>query len=219
LNGRSGTGFRAICRPRRSEASRERYWDPTSDLCSVNARQPISADFANALHHTSSQPESHTALGVASSCVCHLVLGFSHRVTCGLCQIRVRTGGVFWLSGSVLRPHRAKYWVRSNRTYHRICAPTDGRCCRWYGCEMAADNDRLGSGIETGNVPGNPLRSYRMSMLSHAFVQEETDGEFVPDENQPMSYAVIGLTRTPILRTLIVGLALIGFVVLAWLIG
>jgi hypothetical protein len=58
-----------------------------------------------------------------------------------------------------------------------------------------------------------------MSMLSHAFVEDETSGEWKPDESQPMNYAVLRMSRAPILVTLVVGIMLIGFVVAAWLIG
>jgi hypothetical protein len=44
------------------------------------------------LHRNDYHPESPTALGVTSSCVSHGVQGFSHLLTCGLCQIRVRSG-------------------------------------------------------------------------------------------------------------------------------
>ena len=48
---------------------------------------------------------------------------------------------------------------------------------------MAAPDD--------GNVPGNPLRSYRMSMLAHGFVDQPESTEFVLDESDPMSYSVV----------------------------
>ncbi len=58
-----------------------------------------------------------------------------------------------------------------------------------------------------------------MSMLSHGFVQEDSDSEWVPDENQPMSYAVIRMARTPVLATLLVGLAVVALIVMAWFVG
>ena len=48
---------------------------------------------------------------------------------------------------------------------------------------MAAPDD--------SNVPGNPLRSYRMSMLAHGFVDESKSPELVLDESDPMSYSVV----------------------------
>ena len=42
-----------------------------------------------------------------------------------------------------------------------------------------------------GNVPGNPLRSYRMSMLAHGFVDQPESTEFMLDESDPMSYSVV----------------------------
>jgi len=44
---------------------------------------------------------------------------------------------------------------------------------------------------DEGNVPGNPLRSYRMSMLSHGFVDQPDSAEFMLDESDPMSYSVV----------------------------
>ena len=44
---------------------------------------------------------------------------------------------------------------------------------------------------DDGNVPGNPLRSYRMSMLSHGFVDQPDSTEFMLDESDPMSYSVV----------------------------
>jgi hypothetical protein len=58
-----------------------------------------------------------------------------------------------------------------------------------------------------------------MSMLSHSFVEDEANGEWKPDESQPMNYAVLRMNRAPILVTLVVGITPIGFVVAAWLIG
>ena len=48
---------------------------------------------------------------------------------------------------------------------------------------MAAPDD--------GNVPENPLRSYRMSMLAHGFVDQPESAEFMLDESDPMSYSVV----------------------------
>jgi hypothetical protein len=53
---------------------------------------------------------------------------------------------------------------------------------------------RSGIGAESGNTPGNPLRSYRMSMLSHGFVDQTDQSEgtdFTLDESDPMSYGVV----------------------------
>ena len=44
---------------------------------------------------------------------------------------------------------------------------------------------------DDGNVPGNPLRSYRMSMLAHGFVDQPESSEFMLDESDPMSYSVV----------------------------
>lgn len=55
-----------------------------------------------------------------------------------------------------------------------------------------------GQRVDGSNVPGNPLRSYRMSMLAHGFVDHHTDEEFTLDETDPMSYSVVRLRKTPV---------------------
>ena len=58
---------------------------------------------------------------------------------------------------------------------------------------------------DSGNVPGNPLRSYRMSMLAHGFLQDEArTGEMRPDANQSLTYSVGPLRRrTSLMRPLV----------------
>jgi hypothetical protein len=45
--------------------------------------------------------------------------------------------------------------------------------------------------VDSGNIPGNPLRSYRMSMLSHGFVDPSNNNDFELDESDSLSYSVI----------------------------
>ena len=58
---------------------------------------------------------------------------------------------------------------------------------------MSYRPDHSGGPIDSSNVPGNPLRSYRMSMLAHGFQPgDESDGsDWLLDETDPMSYAVV----------------------------
>ena len=56
---------------------------------------------------------------------------------------------------------------------------------------MEADDHRAWVG--GSNVPGNPLRSYRMSMLAHGFVDTSGDDSFELDETDPMTYSVVRL--------------------------
>ena len=51
--------------------------------------------------------------------------------------------------------------------------------------------DSSGAWVESGNVPGNPNRSFRMSMLAHGFVDDSQRPEFTLDESDPMSYGVV----------------------------
>ncbi len=75
-----------------------------------------------------------------------------------------------------------------------------------------------GPSIEGSNVPGNPLRSYRMSMLAHGFVDSGSDDEFALDETDPMSYSVVRIRKAPVTVASVIAavilLLLIGAVVL-----
>jgi hypothetical protein len=48
-----------------------------------------------------------------------------------------------------------------------------------------------GVGAEPGNATGNPLRSFRMSMLTHGFVDRPEESDFTVDESDAMSYSVV----------------------------
>ena len=45
--------------------------------------------------------------------------------------------------------------------------------------------------VGAGNVPGNPLRHYRLSMLSHGFVDHDDTDDFAMDETEAMTYSVM----------------------------
>ena len=68
--------------------------------------------------------------------------------------------------------------------------------CDQYG--TVSNLRRPGTSIDGSNVPGNPLRSYRMSMLAHGFVDHHHDDEFKLDESDPMSYSVVRLRAQPL---------------------
>jgi hypothetical protein len=63
---------------------------------------------------------------------------------------------------------------------------------------------RHGPMINSGNHPGNPLRAYRMGMLQHGFVDESDRPGMKPDEQNPMSYGVVGLrnARFPVVAVI-----------------
>ncbi len=65
--------------------------------------------------------------------------------------------------------------------------------------------------VDSGNVPGNPLRSYRMSMLAHGFVQgvEETAAEMRPDDHESLTYSVGPPRRRVSLVSALVALAVL----------
>lgn len=62
---------------------------------------------------------------------------------------------------------------------------------------------------ERGNVPGNPLRSYRMSMLAHGFVEESERGEFALDDSDPVTYSVVRLRGKPLTAAACIAFAVV----------
>ena len=52
----------------------------------MKAKQAVSANPSNPLHHNRSRSASHTALDIASFRVCYLVPNASHLLTWSLCQ-------------------------------------------------------------------------------------------------------------------------------------
>ncbi len=67
--------------------------------------------------------------------------------------------------------------------------------------------------VDSGNVPENPLRPFRMAMLSHGFVPEDESrtNEMRPDKNESLTYSVVPLRSStspvPALITLAVLIA------------
>lgn len=72
-----------------------------------------------------------------------------------------------------------------------------------------------GQGAESSNRSGNPLRSYRMSMLAHGFVDQPDDAEFTLDESDPMTYGVVRTRGGSINRLRLAGAILTVLVVVA----
>ena len=73
------------------------------------------------------------------------------------------------------------------------------------------------------NGPGSPLRSYRMSMLAHGFVDEADReyGAFVLDESDPMSYSVVRLHGPPLgmAAWIVGGIVALAIIVLVLVLG
>jgi hypothetical protein len=66
--------------------------------------------------------------------------------------------------------------------------------------------------LDAGDTPGNPLRSLRMSMLAHGFVQKDQRGEYELDEHDPLAYGLVrpgGRMPVAALVTVIVTIAII----------
>lgn len=66
-----------------------------------------------------------------------------------------------------------------------------------------------GSQIESGNVPGNPLRAYRMSMIAHGFVLDDESGDerWVAGDDPPVTYGVIRSIHAPV--AIAIGIAVV----------
>jgi hypothetical protein len=70
------------------------------------------------------------------------------------------------------------------------------------------------------NVPGNPLRSYRMSMLAHGFVDETSAAGFELDESEPMTYGVVRRHGyVPMAGTIVMALMAAAIIVAAFVFG
>lgn len=69
--------------------------------------------------------------------------------------------------------------------------------------------------VDRSNVPGNPLRSYRMAMLMHGFVDEAGDDGFTTDERDPMSYSVVRLRRDSSVIALVAAMVVLVAIVIA----
>ena len=78
---------------------------------------------------------------------------------------------------------------------------------------------RSGTGEEQGNTPGNPLRSYRMSMLSHGFVDQSDTTDFTLDESDPMSYSVVRIRGGQLRGLLVSGAILLVVAVVVVILG
>jgi hypothetical protein len=81
-----------------------------------------------------------------------------------------------------------------------------------------------GEGAESSNHAGNPLRSYRMSMLAHGFVdQSDADqsdrAEFALDESDPMSYGVVRTRGGSIGGLLLAGAILVAVAAVVIILG
>jgi len=70
-----------------------------------------------------------------------------------------------------------------------------------------------GQGAESSNRSDNPLRSYRMSMLAHGFVDQSDDAEFTLDESDPMTYGVVRIRGESISGLRLAGMILFVIVV------
>ena len=69
---------------------------------------------------------------------------------------------------------------------------------------------------DSGNHTGNPLRGYRMAMLSHGFRPDGDEHEMNPDETESLTYSVGPLHRqASLLRVLTEVVVLVAAVVIA----
>ena len=69
------------------------------------------------------------------------------------------------------------------------------------------DENPSRTSLDGSNVPGNPLRSFRMSMLAHGFVDRTTTGGFKLDQSDRLTYGIVRRFRAPrIAGTLVMGI-------------
>lgn len=84
---------------------------------------------------------------------------------------------------------------------------------------MAHRSDSSGAPVK-GSVPGNPLRTYRMSMLAHGFVDQPDRSEFELDDTDPIAYGLVRKGgRLPVAAAVTVGLLLVVLVVAGFILG
>ena len=76
---------------------------------------------------------------------------------------------------------------------------------------MSNSPNAEGSQIESGNVPGNPLRSYRMSMIAHGFVLDNESGDerWVAGDDSPVAYGVIRSAHAPMVIAIAIAVVLV----------
>ena len=86
---------------------------------------------------------------------------------------------------------------------------------------MSNRPDAEGSQVESGNVPGNPLRSYRMSMIAHGFVLDNESGDerWVAGDDSPVTYGVIRSVHAPMAIAIAVAVVLVIIVSAAIIFG
>lgn len=80
---------------------------------------------------------------------------------------------------------------------------------------MARARRSRGTRFDSGNHAGNSLRSYRMSMLAHGFVDEPDGAEFKSDESDPMSYGVVRLRGSQLSVVVVITLAVVAALAVA----
>jgi hypothetical protein len=60
---------------------------------------------------------------------------------------------------------------------------------------LVADDYPPQRSIDAGDVPGNPLRSYRLAMLGHGFVDDAAGDEFKLDESDAIGYSLLRIRK------------------------
>ena len=82
------------------------------------------------------------------------------------------------------------------------------------------DESPVRTSLDGSSVPGNPLRSFRMSMLAHGFVDRSTTVDFRRDDSDRLTYGIVRrFNAPPIADTIVMGLIVAAVIVTAFVVG
>ena len=82
------------------------------------------------------------------------------------------------------------------------------------------DENPSRTSLDGSNVPGNPLRSFRMSMLAHGFVDRTKTADFKLDDSDRLTYGIVRRFRAaPIAGAIIMGIIVAAIIVAAFVFG
>lgn len=82
---------------------------------------------------------------------------------------------------------------------------------------MRDEDNPSRASLEGSNVPGNPLRSFRMSMLAHGFLDRDKTADFRLDESDRLTYGIVRrVEAVPMAGTIVMGIIVAAVVVAAF---
>ena len=82
------------------------------------------------------------------------------------------------------------------------------------------DENPSRTSLDGSDVPGNPLRSFRMEMLAHGFVDRATTAGFGVDESDRLALGIVRRFKAgPIAGTIAMGIVVAMVIVAAFVFG